>query len=590
MSFLKSFLACLLAILIGSIVSAFFTFVMIVGVISTFIGDTEPIELKSNSILVIDLGRAVVETEAGSFWDNIDLQSMQISSPIMLNQMISAIKIAAKDPNIDGIYIKSSMVTAMSSDALYHIRAELEKFKESQKFIVAYGDVYPQGQYWLASVADKVAAYPEGIMQWNGLSMDVMFYKAALDKLGVRAEIFRVGKYKSAIEPYMLNEMSKENKEQMLEMAQSIWAILVADVAKSRNVTQEQLNKIASDMLIEHIEDAVKLKLIDTLCSRSEMQEYLAGITNTEEPRLVDAKNYVNSYVSGKSVTKKERIAVIYAQGAIQDIGDGTEKQIVGNKLRSEIQKIAEDDKIKAVVLRVNSPGGSVLASDIILNELKKLKEKKPLVVSMGDYAASGGYYISAFADKIFASPITLTGSIGVFGVAFNVEKGAKEILGVSVDGVQTNDNAGLGSPFRSMTQVQKTFIQKSVDRTYDHFVKLVAQGRDMTFDEVDKIAGGRVWTGTQALELKLVDKLGTLNDAIQEAAIIADLKDYRVVQYPKAKEPDFFNILSTAPSVMMNKIFPMSTEQAKLKAIQRIYNRKGVQASMSYSIDTNLK
>ena len=208
----------------------------------------------------------------------------------------------------------------------------------------------------------------------------------------------------------------------------------------------------------------------------------------------------------------------------------------------------------------------------------------------MGEYAASGGYYVSAYADKIFASPMTLTGSIGVFGISFNVEKGAKEILGVSVDGVQTNENAGIGSPFRTMTPMQKAFIQKGVDSVYVNFVELVAEGRKMKYDEVDNIASGRVWTGKQALELNLVDKLGTINDAVAEAAIIADLKDYRVVRYPKVEEPDFFNMLSKAPSVMMDKLMPMSVEQAKLKTIQRIYSRKGVQASMSYSIETNLK
>ena len=590
MGFFKSFLACLLAIFIGSIVSSFFTFIMIVGIISSFSGDAEPVTVKKSSILTIDMGREVVETETGSFWDNVDFNSMQVKSPIVLNQMVSAIKIAATDPNIEGIYIKSSMVTGMSSDAMYHVRSELEKFKESQKFIVAYGDGYTQGQYWLASVADKVVAYPEGYMEWSGMSMDVMFFKEALDKLGVKAEIFRHGKYKSAIEPYMLNAMSKENKEQMQQLAMSMWGNVVEDVAKSRNITEEQLQKIASQMMIADMRDAVELNLIDTLCSRSDMQEYLAGITQTDKPRLIDSKNYVNSYVSGTSNHNKETVAVLYAEGAIVDMGDGAEKQIVGNKLRSEIQKIAANDKIKAVVLRVNSPGGSVLASDIILNELKKLQKKKPLVVSMGQYAASGGYYVSAYADKIFASPMTLTGSIGVFGISFNVEKGAKEILGVSVDGVQTNENAGIGSPFRTMTPMQKAFIQKGVDSVYVNFVELVAEGRKMKYDEVDNIASGRVWTGKQALELNLVDKLGTINDAVAEAAIIADLKDYRVVRYPKVEEPDFFNMLSKAPSVMMDKLMPMSVEQAKLKTIQRIYSRKGVQASMSYSIETNLK
>ncbi len=577
-----------MAIIIGSIVSAIFSLIVFVGIISSFSGEEEPIQVKANSILTINLGTPAVEVESGSFWDNIDMTTMQVKPSLTVNQIISSIKIAAKDPMIDGIYIKTSMTPQMSTDAIYQIRTELTKFKESQKFIVAYGDVYTQGQYWIASVADKVMAYPKAYFSWSGMAVDVMFFKETLDKFGVKAEIFRYGKYKSAIEPYMLNAMSKENKQQMTEMTQSMWGQVVRDVAKSRGITETQLKKIASDMMIEDMQDAVELNMVDSLITRTQLQEYLCGITQTKKPRLVDPKSYLNSYVSGEAIAK-ERIAVLYADGAIVDVADGNEAQIVGNKLRAEIKKIADNDAIKAVVLRVNSPGGSVLASDIILEELKSLKKKKPIVVSMGNYAASGGYYISAFADKIIASPMTLTGSIGVFGISFNVEKGAKQILGVSVDGVQTNENASVGGMFRELTPMQRQFIQRGVDSTYVDFVGLVAQGRGMAFDDVEKIAGGRVWTGEQALELKLVDKLGTMQDAIAEAAILADLKDYRVVQLPKKEEMSFLTMLTEAPQVAIDKMFPLSNEIRKIKTVERLYKRKGVQASLPYAIETNL-
>lgn len=591
MNFIKTFFACLLAIVVGSIFSTLlsvFIFSMVIGAMLS--GMSEPVQITANTVLHIDLAQPIQENKPSNPLDQFNFSDMTIKSTLTTYEAAQAIRDAASDPNIKGIFIDVPMVPQASTDALYELREAIAEFRrESEKFVIAYGDYYSQGTYWLASGADKIYLNPKGNLLWNGLSAQVMFYKQTLAKLGIEPEIFRHGKFKGAVEPFLLDKMSDENRLQMSSLSNSIWGQLVGDVASARSIDSAQLQRYADSLSIAFPADALKHGMVDSLCYRDAVLAHLSRLTDVSEekdPNFISLSKYINR--SYRNYSGTEKIALLYAVGEIMDQNSGGDA-IVGNTLRKEIAKLRRDKNVKAVVLRVNSPGGSVLASDIIHHELQLLKNEKPLVVSMGDYAASGGYYISCPADEIVAAPTTLTGSIGVFGMWFNAQKGARDILGINVDVVGTNTSADLGNIFRPMTPAERHFMQNGVDSAYVGFVNLVAAGRDMSFEQVDSMAGGRVWSGRQALEAKLVDRLGTLNDAIELAAMKAGITSYRVSTYPKAKDTGLDAIFASALSETANLIFATKDPQKIIQQqLENIRAKQGIVSRMPFDIEIN--
>lgn len=591
MNFIKTFFACLLAIVVGSIFSTLlsvFIFSMVIGAMLS--GMSEPVQITANTVLHIDLAQPIQENKPSNPLDQFNFSDMTIKSTLTTYEAAQAIRDAASDPNIKGIFIDVPMVPQASTDALYELREAIAEFRsESEKFVIAYGDYYSQGTYWLASGADKIYLNPKGNLLWNGLSAQVMFYKQTLAKLGIEPEIFRHGKFKGAVEPFLLDKMSDENRLQMSSLSNSIWGQLVGDVASARSIDSAQLQRYADSLSIAFPADALKHGMVDSLCYRDAVLAHLSRLTDVSEekdPNFISLSKYINR--SYRNYSGTEKIALLYAVGEIMDQNSGGDA-IVGNTLRKEIAKLRRDKNVKAVVLRVNSPGGSVLASDIIHHELQLLQNEKPLVVSMGDYAASGGYYISCPADEIVAAPTTLTGSIGVFGMWFNAQKGARDILGINVDVVGTNTSADLGNIFRPMTPAERHFMQNGVDSAYVGFVNLVAAGRDMSFEQVDSMAGGRVWSGRQALEAKLVDRLGTLNDAIELAAMKAGITSYRVSTYPKAKDTGLDAIFASAISETANIIFATKDPQKIIQQqLENIRAKQGIVSRMPFDIEIN--
>lgn len=561
MNFGKTFLACLLAIIVGSAISFIVSMVLFIGTISSLaLFSEQKTRIESGSILVIDLSDPIVETTSAFSMSAFDWNSMSVSNPITLYNAVAMIDAAASDPRIKGIYIKSEPQTAPSLEHLYELRMALQRFRATSggKFVLAYGDMYSQGALYLASVADQLYVNPAGGLEWSGLSMGTIFYKGALDKLGVEAQVVRYGEFKSAVEPLFRTDMSPENRAQYTALSSSVWKHMTSEIAASRHLTIDSLNAWASNLSVVTARNAARLGLVDSVMYRDAMIEKLCELTDADKEddlKLIGLHHYRRSGVNlHGDVTSNNQVAVVYASGTILDSGIAPDA-IVGNNLARKLRSIREDEKVKAVVLRVNSPGGSALASEVIRHEVERLRAEKPVVVSMGDYAASGGYWISASADKIIAAPMTLTGSIGVFGVIFNAGDGLREKLGVTYDVVRTNPSADMGSLFRPLSKVERMMIQRSVDTIYTNFVSVVASGRKMNFDSVNAIGGGRVWSGTQGVDNGLVNSLGGLNDAILDAAEMAGIDSYAVVRVGDHSNSPFAQFLSEFSGAVWTKI-----------------------------------
>lgn len=542
--FLKFTLATITGLMLVGAILTFFSIVVLVGLIAS----SEPtVQVKPNSVFVLNLNKPLSERAVE---DPITMLMGEDYASIGLNEVLTSIKKAKEEANITGIYLEASGYSDASPAEWEEIRRALMNFKESGKFIVAYGDNYSQGEYYLCSVADKVILNPQGSIEWTGISSQPIFYKRLLEKIGVTMNIFKVGTYKSAIEPFIATEMSEANREQTHAYLNSIWTRITEDIATSRSISTKDLNKYADEMIaLSPTERFIEAGMADTLLYKDEVKEYLKKLTHT------------NSYQSLNTLSLKEmkaieevaifpknegRIAVYYAVGEIMDDIPGgtfsTEECIVGSQTIKELSQLREDDQVKAVVLRVNSPGGSAFASEQIWNEVVKLKAKKPVIVSMGGMAASGGYYISCAADSIFAEATTLTGSIGIFGMMPNMEGLLSNKLGLDFDIVKTNRYADFASPTRPMTEGEKALLQKTIERGYDLFVTRCAEGREMSKEALCRVAEGRVWTGEMAKELGLVDQIGGIDEAVKAAAEKAGLKEYTRATYPK--QADLFNSL----------------------------------------------
>lgn len=542
--FLKFTLATITGLMLTGAILTFFGIVVLVGLIAS----SEPtVQVKPNSVFVLNLNKPLSERAVE---DPITMLMGEDYESIGLDEVLTSIKKAKEEANITGIYLEASGYSEASPAEWEEIRRALMDFKENGKFVVAYGDNYSQGEYYLCSVADKVILNPQGSIEWTGISSQPIFYKRLLEKIGVTMNIFKVGTYKSAIEPFIATEMSEANREQTNAYLNSIWTRITEDIATSRSISTKDLNKYADEMIaLSPSERFIETSMADTLLYKDEVKEYLKKLTHTSSRQslntlsLKEMKAIEEIAISPKN---EGRIAVYYAVGEIMDDIPGgtfsTEECIVGSQTIKELSRLREDDQVKAVVLRVNSPGGSAFASEQIWNEVVKLKAQKPVIVSMGGMAASGGYYISCAADSIFAEATTLTGSIGIFGMMPNMEGLLSDKLGLDFDIVKTNRYTDFASPTRPMTEGEKALLQKTIERGYDLFVTRCAEGRGMDKEALCRVAEGRVWTGEMAKELGLVDQIGGIDEAVEAAAEKAGLKEYTRATYPK--QADLFNSL----------------------------------------------
>lgn len=586
---MKSFFKYVLATITGTIIVFAILFLVLIGFITAAVssmGSKEEVYVPSSAVLYVSLDYNILERTSSNPWESMNLPGYGEMKSLGLNDILSRIAAAKDDDRIKGIYLNPTYVnTGMAS--LKEIRDALVDFKSSGKFIVAYSDMFTQKAYYVASVADEIYMNPEGSLEFKGLSASVMFMKEALDKMGVEVQVIKVGTYKSAVEPFILNEMSGANREQMTTYLESMYSAFLENVSEGRQISTDTLKNIADNFLIRNADDAISHKFIDGKCYKDEVLTKLKERLKVDEKKDVPTVSLLDYKKGDKSETKGDRVAVLYAYGNIVD-GEGEEDNIGGDKLSRELRKLRRDDRVKAVVLRVNSPGGSALASDIIAREVELTKKVKPVMVSMGDYAASGGYYISTLADSIFAEKETLTGSIGVFGLIPNLQGLLNNKLGIHVDEVKTGKFADLMTSLdRPLTEEEKAIIQAEVDRIYNTFTGKVATGRNMEISAVDSIGQGRVWTGSQALEHGLVDGIGNLDRAIQAAAAKAKLKDYSVLYYPTLKDP-FAALFSTSKERI--KMWMLDEELGEyrqhVEQLRTVLKSSGIQARIPYMVE----
>jgi len=581
MKFLGNVLAVIVGLFAFSIVAVLIGFALL-GLVAA--SSEEEVTLEKNSILHLDLnGRTLVERTSeedlvfGSFLDPFGGDN----SAGLVN-LKKAIAEAKTNENIKGIYLNAGLFGAGQA-GLLELREALQDFKESGKFIVAYDEAYSEGGYFLASVADEIYLNPLGGIDFNGFSSEGIFLKGFFEKVGIKPEVFRVGEFKSAVEPFILDKMSPENRLQTQYFLDDINGHAIALIAESRKIAKDSLIKINHQMLVRKPKDAVTYKLATALKYEDEVHSILKeklGLKEDDQISTINATD-LGGLAKSKNITSPNRIAVILAEGEIVD-GD-VEGAISSEKFAKEIRKARKDENIKAIVLRVNSPGGSILASEVIWREMSEAKKVKPVIVSMGEVAASGGYYIAAPADTIVAQPNTITGSIGIFGILFNVQELVNDKLGVTTDVVSTGELSDFGNMARPLTEVERTIIQSSVEDGYETFISRVAEGRGMHPDSVRKVASGRVWTGTQAKARGLVDVLGGLDTAVGIAAAkIKAGEDYRVVYYPEKKQWFEELMLNFSDKVQVRILQSQLGEQYPLyQQIQKLKNYQGVQVRM---------
>lgn len=533
MNFGKTFLAGLLAVVAGMALLFFFGFMLLFGIAATF---EKSVTVQPESILKIDLSEMLTDAPSTDPLAGLDVRTLQTTPQLPLLKALRTIETAAADERIKGIYLRLNGTGGVEGTAiLEELREALEAFKLSGKFIVAYNETYSQGGYYLASVADRIYMQPQGGLDWTGLASNVTFYKGLLDKLDLKMEVFRptACKYKSAVEPFILDRMSPANREQMQQLVNSMWGTISGDVCRSRGIDPEEMRRITDNLEVTLADEALKYGFVDGLLYEDQMNDVFAELgveSDGDTYRFITLGEYASQVGVDLKNLSADQVAVVYASGQIVD-GEGYGREIYGNTLAATLADVRRNDKIKAVVLRVNSPGGSALASDIVWREMELLRAEKPVIVSMGSYAASGGYYISCPADVIVADRLTLTGSIGVFGMILDPHDALKNKLGITVDGVQSNAESDLMGK-GSLSPVQRAMILRGVDQVYTTFTNNVSEGRNLPIERVLEIAGGRVWSGVDALEIGLVDACGGLKMAIAQAVDKAGLgENYRIVE-----------------------------------------------------------
>lgn len=586
---MKDFFKFVFASMIGFILSFFVVFLLLIALITAVVssaGNDGKVSIASNSVLHVSLDYPIKERTDKNPLAELSLIGLESKKTLGLNEILANINDAKSDDRIKGIYLDvSSLSSGMAT--IEEVRSALIDFKKSGKFIIAYSEVYSQGAYYLATVADKIYLNPEGMIDFRGLNSEIMFFKGALEKLDIEAQIIKVGTYKSAVEPFILDKMSEPNKQQVTSFLGSMYDHILSEISKSRKISKESLFSMADSAKIRAPKDALSFKMVDGLMYKDEVLDELKKLTKTDQKKDIKSVS-LEEYTAKEGAdeeSSKNRIAVIYANGEIMS-GEGDDETIGSERISRAIRKARTDDKVKAIVLRINSPGGSALASDVIWRETVLAKKSKPVIVSMGDLAASGGYYIACAADSIFAQPNTITGSIGVFGIIPNMQKFFNNKLGITFDGVKTGQYADLGSISRPLTEGEKMIIQLEVNKTYDTFTKKVADGRKKSQTYINSIGQGRVWSGTEALKIGLVDRLGSIDDAIASAAKKAKIKDFKIVDYPTQVDP-------------ISALFDKSGDKVKSYFVKRelgdnfmyyeqmksALNLSGVQARMPYTI-----
>lgn len=584
------FLGNVLATIVGLFVFLMLFFFGIVLIAVVFGGDTEEVTIKNNSVIELNLGH-IKNDYAGKYKDPW-MTILADGEKVGLSDIINAIESAKTDDDIKGISIlnEESELGIAQRKAL---RDALEGFKKSGKFVMAYANSYSQKEYYLNSVANTIYLNPVGDLDFKGLAAEIMFFKDFQDKTGVKMEVIRHGKYKSAVEPFLDNKMSDANREQISALLNSVWSSITADISKSRNVSVAKLNEIANGLLARTPEMAKAEKLVDIVAYEDVYHDAIRKALKVEKDKdynKISILDYTRKLLTtSTSFDTKDKIAIIYAQGEIMS-GEGDINTIGEGSMRRSLIEARKDKNVKAIVLRIDSPGGNALTSDLIWREIELTKKVKPVVVSMGNYAASGGYYIACNANTIFAENNTITGSIGVFGILPNFTQLATKI-GLHSEQVKTNENAAEYSPFLPLDEKFKAVTLEGVEHIYKTFVSHVAQGRKMTFAQVDSIAQGRVWSGSEAVKIGLVDKIGGLDDALKEAAKLAKIKDYSTQNFPEF-EKDINDLLENLPFAKSKESFikeELGEETYRImEQIKRMQSQKGVQAIMPFEIKIN--
>ena len=582
---MKSFFKTFLASFLGSAVllCALVIFLITSIIASVAKSSDSTVELKEKTVLYMDLSDDIPErTIKNNFQMFLKGNDMDVAG---LNDILNNIDAAAIDPNIEGIFLDLSIIGTSSAN-IEEIRNRLISFKESGKFIISYAELYSQSAYYLASVSDNIYMLPDGVLDIHGLASQGIFYKNLLERLDIEMQIIRPAnnKFKSAVEPYFLDKMSDSNREQTSVYLNSIWNKICNDISVSRNIKVETINKVADELtFMTDAQAAVDYGFIDELIYKDELLAKLHELTNTpDDKKLNIIKNIQYANVRPEMMTGDDDIAIIYATGQIID-GEGDDSTIGSTTLSAAIRKARTDKNIKAIVMRVNSPGGSAVASEVIRREVELAANEKPFIVSMGTYAASGGYWISSSSDYIFADPNTLTGSIGVFGTFPNLKGFLNDKVGLTFDEVKTNENSDFGSLYKPLSPYQMTMMQKSVTDTYDDFITLVSNERDLRKTFVDSIGQGRVWSGTDAIGIGLVDELGGIDKAIAYAAEKAGLTSYSIKEFPKQEDP-LQNLFKTETQEYYTKAIMkknLGSSYKYLEAIENISKIEGIQALM---------
>ena len=586
MNFVKTFLAGLLAVIVGTFLVFFLWIFILLGIAGSM---EKSVAVHPESILKIDFSEVLTDAPSSDPLAGIDLMTLQTTRQLSLFKALRAIEAAGADDRIKGIYLRMNGGGGVTGSALLEeLREALLEFKQSGKFIVAYNETYSQGQYYLASVADKIYLQPEGGMEWSGLASDVMFYKGLLDKLDLRAEVFRptACKYKSAVEPFILDKMSSANREQMQALVNSMWGTISGAVCESRGIDSVKMRRITDNLQVTLPEEALEDGFVDSLLYEDQMEDVFAELGVSDDYDFITLGDYASQVGADLKNISADQVAIVYADGQIVD-GEGYGKEIYGNTLAAKIAGVRDDEKVKAVVLRVNSPGGSALASDVIWREVELLRAEKPVVVSMGSYAASGGYYISCPADVIVADKLTLTGSIGVFGMILDTREALKNKLGITIDGVQSNASSNFLAT-QPLTPVQRSMIMRGVDKVYTTFTNDVAEGRNLPIEKVLDIAGGRVWSGADALGIGLIDTYGGLKTAIALAVDKADLGDnYRVTEVTET--PTGFAAFIASLNMSVREAFTRSELGLMMKdynTVREAFRQQGVLMYSPYKVE----
>jgi protease-4 len=587
---MKDFFKYTLATITGIILASIIFFIILIAALSAIVASGDkPVTVSENSVLVLNAGMMIPDRGTENPLAGLDFTDMSFNPAPGLNEILRNIRKASADSKIKGILIENGLIPSGWATT-GEIREALLEFRDSGKFVISYTDyLLTQQCYYLSTAADKIYVNPDAMVEFKGLSSEVIFFKNAFEKLGIEVQVTRHGKFKGAVEPFILDKLSEENKEQIKDYTGSIWKHVIETISEARGIPVEKLSTLADNLAGNIAASAWDNNLVDGLLFRDQMIDTLktlAGVEKDKDLKLVSMTKYGKVHDPATVFSTKNRISVIYAEGNIV-MDKGNETNIGGRHYAEVIRKERLDTAVKAIVLRVNSPGGNAIASDEIWREITLAKKTKPVVISMGNYAASGGYYISCPATKIYASPVTISGSIGVFGLLPNAGKLMEKKLGLNTETVNTNMNSDFPSVFRPMNTYEKEVMQLSIEKTYNEFVDKVAKGREMTYTEVDNIGQGRVWSGTGAMKIGLVDEIGGLRDAIKGAAELASIDKYKVKELPELEDP-YTRLLTQLSGDVRMSILKRELGEAMVyyRRLIELKELSGIQARLPYFID----